>query len=81
MKIEGDSEAARELMQSMQTAWAEIIKTHIPEIEKAKEKLGYGDLGYGAKAAVKEANIISILTQMKGGVKHLPRYIELLERK
>jgi hypothetical protein len=81
MKLQGDSEVARELMQALQSSWSEIVHTYLPEMDKAREKMNYGDLGYGERVSQKKMEIMNILLQMKDGVKGLPEYIRLLENK
>jgi hypothetical protein len=81
MKLQGDSEVARELMQALQSSWSEIVHTYLPEMDKAREKMNYGNLGYGERVSQKKTEIVNILLQMKDGVKSMPGYIQVLEHK
>lgn len=80
MRIQGDAASAEELKQSLESAWKDIVKTQLPELDSAKTKMSMGNLGYGKKVDVKKQEIAEILSQMRAGVKDLPNYINLLRR-
>ena len=80
-RVEGNSADAIELRQGIRDSYQKIMKEGVPKLQGAREKLNYGNLGFGGYADEKIRQIYMVWEDMGKIMPTLSRYIELLEKK